>query len=379
MAQAQGTQFTIDPQADGLLYTEDAITTIELDWQDRISGTGVVWYHDFRSDAEVDSFRWTSGYAGGNDPLAVGPGRNADFCRRITSDGITGGGCLEIYRAADRESSAWWRPMAPLLGTPNSAGLGNGRDEDDPGANDTLTVRDWVPTDGGATLTQFDNVGYYGHPSYDPGGGVFDGNEYYLQYRFKADPRRMSVGNDAVGKLITICTNNRSLTDQTIVVYSAYPTPNGFGNPNYFRAYYYPSGSQPIETGDALGRPGQQVGSELNAGYASVGDYCAVGTAGEGRCWAYSEGWDTILIHSVPGRTGVAEALWEVWAAHPGETSYTKIYDMFYAPDTYNFGQSGYNALDFSIYQNGNVQATDFYQRYDQIILSQNFIPCPQV
>jgi len=69
----------------------------EADWQERISGAGVVWFHDFRTDDEVNNFRWTPGYGNGNDPLAVGSAY-AKYVRRITTDGITGGGCLEIFQ-----------------------------------------------------------------------------------------------------------------------------------------------------------------------------------------------------------------------------------------------------------------------------------------
>ena len=51
----------------------------EADWRLR-SGQdpaqpqpGVVWFHDFRSDAEVDAFRWTGGV--GNDPRGNGTAR----------------------------------------------------------------------------------------------------------------------------------------------------------------------------------------------------------------------------------------------------------------------------------------------------------------
>src|SRR5688572_26582707 len=55
---------------------------VEADWQARIGGPGVVWYHDFKSDDEVNAFRWTGGYSGGNDPLAVGS-REAPLVRRV--------------------------------------------------------------------------------------------------------------------------------------------------------------------------------------------------------------------------------------------------------------------------------------------------------
>ena len=75
---------------------------LEADWQLR-SGQdssnpqpGVVWFHDFRSDAEVNAFRWSAGVGGGNDPNAQG--NLASNLRRITTDGMASGACLEILR-----------------------------------------------------------------------------------------------------------------------------------------------------------------------------------------------------------------------------------------------------------------------------------------
>ena len=104
----------------------------EADWQERISGAGVVWFHDFRTDDEVNNFRWTPGYGNGNDPLAVGSAY-AKYVRRITTDGITGGGCLEIFRqAGSNDGSDWWRPFSPLpLVVPPTNGE-KGRHQSDP-------------------------------------------------------------------------------------------------------------------------------------------------------------------------------------------------------------------------------------------------------
>lgn len=44
------------------------------DWAARISGPGVVWYHNFDNAAEVNQFLWSSGYGGGNDPNRNGTG-----------------------------------------------------------------------------------------------------------------------------------------------------------------------------------------------------------------------------------------------------------------------------------------------------------------
>ena len=87
----------------------------EQDWQSRISGPGVVWHHNFASDTEVDQFRWQGGVANDSHPW---PGFNQGHVRRITSDGVTGGGCLQIVVPTGGTTSASWaRPFSPLNGS----------------------------------------------------------------------------------------------------------------------------------------------------------------------------------------------------------------------------------------------------------------------
>lgn len=338
-----------------------AVNDAEADWILRSTAPGVVWAHDFRNDAEVDAFRWTSGY--GNDPRAVGNPR-AGRVRRITTDGITGGGCLEIFRAAGTQETGahWWRPLSPIVGT------GNGRGIDDPGANGKLKPQPYAATDRGGQIQYFGDRGFYGHPSYHTG-NVFDGHEYYLQMRVKMDPRRAQQGMPQVGKLMYMTRTDQSLTTQEIVTYSgghvsAYPTRNNF-------QMYGGGDSNPLY-GKAIGAGGstdRQPGSELGK--------CDPNNA-PGRCWAWSGGWDTIMYHLIPGRDGVPESVIRVYAAHEGEKKYTKIWDMVWA-NRYGSGHPfGYNAIILSTYTNSQNCPSDFWHRYDQIILSHEFIPCPQ-
>jgi len=106
------------------------------DWMTRSTGPGVVWAHDFSTDAEVNQFRYVGGR--GNDPNATDP-RTA-YVRHNPSDGIpgTGGACLEIYRpAGSTDPGAWWRPFSAIRANDN------GKSTDDPGANGTVTPRAW--------------------------------------------------------------------------------------------------------------------------------------------------------------------------------------------------------------------------------------------
>ena len=172
----------------------------EDDWQARISDPGVVWFHDFRTDAEVDQFRWAGGT--GNDPGDLG---RPNTVRRLTNDGITGS-CLEIFRpAGSSDGAVWWRPFSPL-------DTGNGKPENDPAANDSLSVLPWTPSQGGSEMERW-QPGYYGHANYHAGHpGRFDGTEYYFQCRVKMDPRR--TGQPDGGKLFYFTRCDRSLTDQ---------------------------------------------------------------------------------------------------------------------------------------------------------------------
>jgi len=342
-------------------------TDAESDWVARTSSPGVIWFHDFRNKAEVDQFRWTGGYKGGNDPLDKG---RPNTVRHITTDGVTGGACLEILRpAGSRDGSMWWRQFNPITGT------GNGRGENDPGANASIPAQVHSVSDGSSTTAQWHQTarpGFYGHQSYHTG-TQFDGTEFYYQMRVKMDPRRTTSGNTQVGKLFYITFTPYSNCNQEIVTYSgAFPV-SGVGAPNYHRMYAY--NYNPIEDTDPLGRPGQQVGSSL-ANYSS-NVYCDIQRQ-PGNCWAYSGGWDTLLYHLVPGRNNSDEHHITVYAAHQGETSYTKIWDQNF----YIYFDSGYplgwNAIILADYNNG-LENSEFYHRYDQLIFSKDFIPCPRV
>ncbi|MEM9188682.1 MAG: hypothetical protein AAGF12_05875 [Myxococcota bacterium] len=331
--------------------------TAEGDWQSRIRGAGVVWYHDFRSPREVDAFRWTGGI--GNDPEPSGG--SGSRCRHLDSDGITGG-CLEIFRpVGTRDSSSWWRPFSPLL----SGWPGNGRDDDDPGAG-RIRPRAWNPTRR-SELAQHD-VGFYMNPVYfDRFSGQHDGSAWYLQLRVKIDPRRAAAGQPSGGKITYFTRNDRSLTSQEINLESLQR--GATDGANYFSLYR--SGSPPLEN-DSPGQ-GSQPGNERGR--------CEFRSDAM-ACWAFSGGWDTLLFHIEPGLGGDDRAhpstLVRVYDAHPGETSYTKIWDQPDAAVPYDVVW-GHNTLLCSGYENGQAFVEDAYKRFAQIIFSQDFIPCPQV
>ena len=332
----------------------------ETDWELRIAGSGVVWFHTFDSADEVDAFRWTNGYSGGNDPNAVGSAY-ADNVRHVASGGADGGGYMELnYEAAGAGASYWHRPLSPL------ASPGNGRDSDDPAASGTLTVGSYTATNGGDQIATWGDSGnakpgWYAHP--DDVTSYHDGNDFYLQIRVWADPRRTIAGQPSVGKFTSFSTTNYSNTNQEQVTYSAFfPGGSGLGADNVHNIYDGWAYSPLVDISGASG----------DANPTSP-------------AWSYSTtGWDTLLYHITPGVDGGTYNRMEVWAAQDGETSYTKIWDWSYPihyDDTGNgaggIARDGWNAVLCWMYQNG-VYSSTFWQRYDQLIFSKNFIPCPQ-
>jgi hypothetical protein len=136
----------------------------------------------------------------------------------------------------------------------------------------------------------------------------------------------------------------RSLTAQEIVTMNPID--------RVFRAYR--SGSPPLE-------PSTQYGSELDHEWT----------------WPPDE-WVTVLNHVVPGRTDVAETVFQVWVARAGVATYTRIWDTRVVPLAYESYASGQNALILSSYMNGDVWPVAASVRYTQLIFSQASIPCPR-
>jgi len=349
--------------------------TAEADFQSRIAGSGVVWYHDFRSDNEVNAFRWTGGYANGNDPLAVG-NPIAPLCHRITTDGVTGG-CLEIVRpVGTNDGSDWWRPFMPIAGG-TTTGNGRGAGQNDPAANGTLPLRSWTATDGGDQMSGLSTAGtYYG--SSQGGNGpwpAYVAPGYWLQMRIKMDPRRL-LNSEDTGKLMILGRSDRSNVDQKIVVYSGH----NVGGKNYFGMYSQAYSNAPLYDHP----PGASVqGNQPGTVYGGVGDGLCVFNTGDPRianCWYWPNPakWVTVMWHVVPGTSGGSNTLIEVYVAEPPATTFTRIWyqphaNLNYDPDH----PQGHNAMHLSCYLNGVMSQSEFWHRYCQIIFSLNSIPCP--
>lgn len=329
-------------------------TDAEADWLARISAPGVVWFHDFRSEAEVNAFRWVGGL--GNDPNDT---MRPNQCNRTTTDGITGGGCLElIYRTDTLHGPGWWRPFGPM----NAASTG--KSTDDPAANGTISLSSWDASNPGEN--EAFREAYYAHPDYVGvdgwGASEFNGQEFWLQFRIKIDPERYGAGAPTfnTGKLSFLATTQSTLNQEIVQM-------------NYFdrTALWYTN----FGAGGAL--------QDGNSHYQPGGPYDpACGTSGGNNgCWKSNAGeWTTWLYHLVPGHDGTRNTLFEAFAARDGDTDYETIFSSLIE---INFSRTpnhpfGWNAFQPSNYTNGQATSRQWYQRYDQIIFSHNFIPCPQ-
>jgi hypothetical protein len=395
----------VDASASGFILS--SVPTAEADWKLR-SGQdsanpqpGVVWYHDFRSDAEVTNFRCSNnsgqgaGAPGGwNDPL--GRDQRSQYCRRITTDGITGA-CMEILRPAiamsridggtSYEAPHWIRQFSPLNGASNGRGVA------DPGAGGTITPRSFTPTQNGSQTSGWSGGWYANSVYHNLPNGDYDGTEYWIQCRVKMDQRRLGNGNtEETGKALWVTRANASATDQEVIIESG--GRNGGGPTNYFGMY---RSIGPNLEDDA---PGIAVhGNHPGTQYGTVGDgLCRLDNNG-GRlanCWYWPpDQWVTVLWHIRPGTNantfvysnsntaaGNSDTLIEVYVAAQGVQNYTRIWYQPNADIPFDV-HWGHQVLYLSTYCNEEPPTgtlpNPFYIRFCQLIFSKQYIPVPQV
>jgi hypothetical protein len=338
----------------------------------------VVWYHNFDTAAEVNQFRWTGGYNGGQDPQAKGSGGNLVSWQ--SSGGVGGGGFLRLTypsgSAAGRGNAYWWRPFNPLTGATNGRGVA------DPGAGGTIAPAPFNVSDGSSTLYSWgataSNPGWYGSPSDQAANSSkYQGNNFYLQVRVRRSgtpgaPPDSAQYSHITGKSVWLTTTNASYTAQELVTYG-----------------------QSASNGDQVGVQSlHNVYNGQNFNSLAGGQPNATVTLSNlAAKWRYSGGWDTLLYHVTPGTpngTGSNRTRVEVWAQHdpelfPAEAGqYTKIWDVQYSQSydssTNTVGSPslpGWNALIFAIYHNGSSFTNSFSFDYDQVIFSKAAIPAP--
>ena len=90
------------------------VSSDNSDFMARATGPGVVWYHNFDTDAEMNQFRWAGSYGGGNDPQALSA--DAGYLTRSTNGGPANQPYIQVLRkSASVESNViWWRPFSAL-------------------------------------------------------------------------------------------------------------------------------------------------------------------------------------------------------------------------------------------------------------------------
>jgi hypothetical protein len=361
------------------------------DWQARSVAPGVVWAHNFERSNEVDQFRWQGGI--GSVPNIA----QSDGNTRWATDGFAGGGCLEInIPAGGTCKSSWWRPLSALQAN------GNGLTAADAGANGTLQRRVWSPSSTFDASWNFRN-GYWGHSDYHSQyatwqgqSNVWDGTDFYLQMRVKMPARRWDAvfsgpgSANPPGKLLYIDVTGVTGVQEVLVRSPA--------------RYGWTKGRGAFEIYTSMGNYNQSYlgdpqGNSTTAARQPGGDFASTCRFGGGAqtCWEFpADQWVTLLFHIIPGRHNnidLYSPTWftdaqhkdhgiEVWAAKTGETSYTKIwsktnYAWYY--DSNGRHPPAFNAIAPSGYMNNVNATTGWYQRYTQMILSKQFIPCPQV
>jgi hypothetical protein len=313
-------------------------------------------------------------------------------------DGITGDHCLEMTIPTGGVSvGGWWRPFSRI-----AAGK-NGLPYDDLGAGGTVPLRsDWYYTAGVNDSTPaskwqggiYSHPDYWGHSNLNPalGSNMFDGSDFYLQFRVKIQSTRWTSGNPD-GKLCFVSSMRKSNPSQEIVIQSQNVWPyDSAATTNIYRMYTSNGNQFNSFLTDPQGGSGTM---QPNGPYAST---CVIAGPLPQRCWTWpSQEWVTVLIHVTPGHQSTngslsdpaaADTGLEVWVARQGATTYTKIWQKMNYIFEFGGAQTaaypddsaeGFSAFIASGFMNDSPAVAGWYQRFDQIILSKQFIPCPLV
>jgi hypothetical protein len=328
----------------------------EADWAYRSTRFGVVINHDFRAQSEVDQFREDGDLSTVPNDEDLGYAWAAtNTVNWLVGDGITGGACMEITRPTGIiDGRNWYRPMSPL------SSPGNGKATDDPADNGLLTLDAdgaWDPGPGGAHDRMPDwQAGNYGAENFE-GGTPFDGRQFWIQYALKVDTRRFTGAtnsNQYGGKVQYVTRTDRSNVVQELVTsYGRY-------------------GGTPVDIWDIY----------RGAGYTSIDSYVDTNPPLHNT----NAEWVTYLVRVVPGSmenesppppsSGGGNTRLQVYRQTPGTNHYDdhiiEINDM--SMDYANLYTKAYNAIILSGYFN-NFNLTEFWQRYDQLIFSRQWIP----
>jgi hypothetical protein len=357
----------------------------EADWITRSTGAGVVWAHDFRTQAEVDAFRspvsvdavsWvnTDGIGSSKTLQVLIPKGLDDGYHYVDATSASGwivrDGTALSQPASQGQSNAdwtwvtgetlkaqgkvadggWWRPFSAIAATQN------GKVASDPAANGTLPVRAWTSqmlADSGRF-----RAGYYAHSTYAEqcrtwpafGGGAqtnaYDGSEFYLQFRVKFGQWRAGELGLAATSANATYQNERyppgklafigvtGTTPNNEIVLQSLPVDPRFETTGSRHRMYTNFGNLALHKTKTV--QGQSVEVIQPGGAYDDGTLAGTcyydGTNAVRDCWYWPmEEWVTILVHVIPGRQNASHSGTnkdtgvEVWAARAGETSYTQI------------------------------------------------------
>jgi hypothetical protein len=280
----------------------------------------------------------------------------------------------------------------------------NGKSADDLAAGGTVRFRSY---NSASTTQDWDFVGgYYGHtaiqsqfPTWRGASEIWDGTEFWLQFRAKISGSRWTAGNPS-GKLMFI--DVTGLTGSQEIVIQSENNPGAAGDRYYRTAPFRMYTSQGSAPNSLLTNP-QGTGSRVQPG-GPYGTSCTTSSlSAANACWEWPpDEWVTFLIHVIPGRDNEAYyganpgqplSSWpykdmtiEAWLARRDQATYTKIYENFsLAWDYWSNGRHppAFNKIGPTAYMNAGANAqpaaAGWSQKFTQIIFSKQFIACPTV
>lgn len=300
------------------------------DWINRSTASGVFRALRFETDASVNNFRFTNGT--GLDTSPAG-GSVGSYVRRNATEGILGDGALELEQMTNTNMSSYL----------------------------------WVPFDNTKSTWQFNETGYNRGP----------GQEFYMQVRMKSNCGGSGSTGGGGRKNFSVTRLTSSYTFNELVVQDT----NYRGVLQMYSGFRDGVAYNPINEAVAPSDFNFQPGSL----YATAPAYCSYQAGdymNQAACATYfNNEWVTYLLHVIPSDDGVANGTVELFIWKPGMTDYVRVirqtsFEMNYDSDK----PDGYNAAILWIYETGRTAGpSNQKQWYDQLILSTNFIPRPQV
>lgn len=322
-------------------------------------------------------------------------------------------------------ASTWYRLFSALKGDSN----GRGVDDINNAGNILRSTHDQTNFPWGA---QAFGYGWYGRPEYqtqfatwrpsDYGANaidnvlrsnMWDGTEFYLQWRQRVDPRALALNNVAYnsdnryGRKVWMLQSQMTVPQQLTGGYgpggTRFSGPYTKEPPFAIAAYSFNGGlaGRTLTTNlDSSGsfQPGSAYASTAINGNA---DFLPKSPTYQGDVWEIPAGeWVTFLLHVKPGlrwsadnptAAGVRNTTVEMWAARERDSSYTLVFSMtdqaiIYGSsgpneDTWTSALPGYNAIGFTGYLNMDLGSVpprgSYYVDFAEVIFSKQPIPCP--